>query len=93
MKNMQLSKEGILSLIKRYHFVIFTVVVTIVLSVSVLLLYSIVYKASGEDSIPQNSISTSFDQATIDEIDQLKTSSEPSEPLDFSEGRINPFSE
>lgn len=93
MKNMQINKKAILSVIKRYHFVMFIVAMAIVLSVSVLLLYSVVYKASGEDSIPVDTISTNFDQATIDRVDQLRTSSEPSNPLDFSGRRVNPFSE
>ena len=63
------------------------------LSASILLLYGVASKASGEDSLPLNGVTSGFDQATIDRIQQLKTSDQPSEPLDFSQGRINPFGE
>ncbi len=93
MKELPKNKQSFLALIRRFHLVLFTVVMTLILSVSVLLLYSVVNKASGEDSVPQGGLSTSFDQATIDEVNQLKSSDQPSEPLDFSGGRINPFGE
>ena len=93
MKELPKNKQSLLAFIRRFHLVLFTVVMTLILSVSVLLLYSVVNKASGEDSVPQGGLSTGFDQATIDEINQLKSSDQPSEPLDFSEGRINPFGE
>jgi hypothetical protein len=63
------------------------------LSVGVLLLSGIVGKASGTDTPPQNSMPTDFDQETIDRMKSLKTSDQPSEPLNLSQGRINPFSE
>lgn len=87
------SKKPLLSLLRRYHLVMFIVAITLMLSVSILLLYSVVNKASGENSIPDSGVSSNFDQATIDRINELKTSDQPSEPLDFSGGRINPFSE
>lgn len=93
MKELPSNKKTFLAFIRRYHLVMFTVAVTLILSVSVLLLYSVVNKASGEDSTPQGGILSGFDQATIDEINQLKSSDQPSEPLDFSGGRINPFGE
>lgn len=93
MKDLLPNKIAPLSLVKRFHLVIFTVLMTLLLSFAILLLYSVVIKASGDNSIPQNSSLSSFDQATIDQVDNLKTSDEPSEPLDLSQGRINPFGE
>lgn len=93
MKNLHGSKEILLAFIRRYHLVIFTVITVLLLSVGVLLLSGIVGKASGADTPPQNSMSSSFDKETIDRIKNLKTSDQPSEPLDLSSGRINPFNE
>lgn len=92
MKDLRSSKKPFLAFLKRYHLVIFVVVIVLLLSVAVLLLNGIVGIASGIDSPTQNG-NSNFDQATIDRIKELKTSDQPSEPLDLSEGRINPFSE
>lgn len=77
----------------RFHMVIFIVTVVAGLAAAILLLNEIVLKASSSANITQTSPKSSFDQATIDRIKQLKTSNEPGEPLDFSKGRISPFSE
>lgn len=93
MKNLPTDPKLLITLLKRFHLVIFTVIVTIVLSVSVLLLYSVVIKAGGSEATTPNANAPAFDQTTIDRVNQLKTSDQPSEPLDFSQGRINPFGE
>lgn len=92
MKDLHASKKPFLAFLKRYHLVIFVVIVVLLLSVAILLLNGIVSIASGTDA-PVQSTSSNFDQATIDRIKELKTSDQPSEPLDLSKGRINPFSE
>ena len=93
MSGLPKNKISPLALIKRYHLVLFVVILALILSVSILLLYSVASKAGGEGATPQDGITTGFDQATIDRIQELKTSDQPSEPLDFSQGRINPFGE
>ncbi len=93
MKDIHIDTKALLAFFRRYHFVLFTVVVVLILSVAVLLLNGIVYKASGEESSPLSGASTNFDEDTIDRLRQLKTSDQPSEPLDLSQGRINPFGE
>ncbi len=93
MKEPQTTKKPFISIIKRYHLVLFIVVVALILSVAILLLYGVVNKASGENVSPEGNVSSNFDQATIDRIKQLKTSDESSDPLDLSRGRINPFIE
>jgi hypothetical protein len=75
----------------RYHMVIFIVAVFVGLMAAVLLLNGIILKTS--TTTTPDSTKASFDQTTIDRIKQLKTSSEPSTPLDLSKGRISPFSE
>lgn len=93
MKDIHFDKKALIGFIWRFHLVIFAVIVVLLLSIAILLLSSIVNKASGLDSTPQNTTSTTFDEATIDRISKLKTSDEPSEPLNLSRGRINPFNE
>ena len=93
MKDMHFSSKTISNFLNRFHLVLFIVVVMLSLSVAVILLYSIVGKASGAESTALNGNGNAFDQATIDRIEQLKTSDQPSTPLDFSKGRINPFNE
>lgn len=93
MKDLYDSKKKIIAFLRRFHLVIFITVVMLILSVAVILLYSVAGKASGADSEPSSVTSSSFDQATIDRIKQLRSSSEPSESLNFSNGRINPFHE
>lgn len=93
MKDIGNIKKILIAFVKRYHLVVFVVTVVLLLSVAVLLLNTIVSKASGEDAVAPNGASSNFDQATIDRIKELKTSNQPSEPLDLSKGRINPFNE
>lgn len=93
MKNTRNSQQAIYDFLNRFHLVIFIVVVMLSLSVAVILLYGIVGKASGADSTAISGASNKFDQDTINRIEQLKTSNEPTAPLEFSGGRINPFSE
>lgn len=85
-------KKQIALLLGRYHLVIFVTVVVGTLMVVVLMLNSII-TASGEagDYVPEG-ISTSFDQETIDRIEQLKTRDEKA-VLDVGSGRSNPFVE
>lgn len=93
MKNIGTANLSFISNIRRFHMVIFFVTVVIGLSVVILLLSGIVNKTNDPSASSGNSGQTSFDQTTIDRIKQLKSASEPSEPLNFSQGRISPFSE
>lgn len=92
MKDLRTSKKPLLTFLTRYNLVLFVVVTVALLSVAILLLNGVVGKASGNDTPPQSAPSH-FDQATIDRIKELKTSDQPSEPLNLSNRRINPFSE
>lgn len=85
-------KKLISDLLGRYHLVIFVTVVVGALVFVILMLNGIIIQ-SGEagDYVPEG-ISTSFDQATIDRIEQLKTRDEKA-VLDLGTGRSNPFVE
>lgn len=95
MKDMklQLDKGTITEFFKRYHLVIFVVIVVILLSIAILLLSKVASKASGDGATPTGSSISTFDQETMDKIKKLKTSNDPIEPLDFSKGRVDPFNE
>ncbi len=93
MKEFGSTKTTLLNFLKRYHLVVFVVITALLLSIGILLLSGIVGKSSGLDVPLQNSGAHGFDQDTINRIKQLKTSDQPSEPLNTSQRRINPFSE
>lgn len=86
-------QNKIVPLIRRFNLVIFIVIVVLVLSVNVVMLYGVVEKASGTDLDDTAGGGAQFDQETINRLEKLKTSDQPSTPLDLSKGRINPFSE
>ncbi|HMI09231.1 MAG TPA: hypothetical protein VK497_02425 [Candidatus Saccharimonadales bacterium] len=87
-------KKLILALLHRFHAIIFVVVVVGGLAAVVLLLNSIIVSSSEQgDYVPPGSNPSSFDQTTIDRIEQLKTRTDSTAPLDLSKGRTNPFVE
>jgi hypothetical protein len=87
------NKKSFASLVRRYHLVSFIVIVVLSLSVAIILLYRVVEKAGGTDSIAPGAAAAGFDQSTIDRIERLKTPADASIPLDLSKGRISPFNE
>ena len=82
------------NILRRFHVIIFVTVVLGGLVVVVLLLNNIII-TSGDpgDYVPANKNPSSFDQATIDRIEQLKSRTDQGAPLDLSKGRTNPFIE
>jgi hypothetical protein len=93
MKNMGNINLSSLSNLRRFHMVIFIVFVVIGLSAAILLLNGIVAKTSDPTVSSETGAQASFDQTTINRIKELKAASEPSAPIDFSQGRISPFTE
>ena len=77
----------------RFHIVIFAVVILGGLSVVILLLHSIITTSNDPSGYTPNGISSSFDNATINRIEQLKTRTEGSGDLNLPPGRTNPFVE
>jgi hypothetical protein len=92
--NLQVSniQKVFVRFLRRFHVTIFAIVILGGLAVIVLLLYNVII-ASGEsgDYTPKTN-TASFDEATIERVKRLRTTSEESEQLDLS-GRINPFVE
>jgi hypothetical protein len=87
-------KKIILATLHRFHVIIFVIVVMGGLAAAILLFNSIIASSSDQgDYIPPGSNPSSFDQATINRIEQLKSRTDSSAPLDLSKGRTNPFVE
>jgi hypothetical protein len=87
-------KNSIGNFARRFHLTIFVIVVLGSLVAVVLLLNNVIIRSSEQgDYIPAGNTPSSFDKDTIDKIEQLKSRSDASTPLDLSKGRINPFVE
>lgn len=91
--DIQFNNLSITSFLHRFHLVIFIAFLAVALSIVVLMLNGIINKSGDTSDIETISTSSNFDEETIERISELKTSSEPSAPLNFSGGRVNPFSE
>lgn len=85
-------KKSITFALHRYHVILFVVIILGGLIVVVLLLNNIIVKSGQSGSYTPTNSST-FDQDTINRIENLKTSDEKSDPIDLSSGRTNPFVE
>jgi hypothetical protein len=85
-------KKFIVTTLHRYHVVLFVVIVLGGLAVIVFYLNNILVISSQSDGYTSTSNNSSFDQATIDRIKQLRTTSETDSQLDLN-GRSNPFVE
>jgi hypothetical protein len=92
MKDAKINLNAVLSFLRRFHFILFFILIALLLAAAILMLYSLVDKASGSDTVNIGS-SSNFDQDTIERVKQLKTIDDPSEPLELSGGRIDPFNE
>lgn len=80
--------------IKHYNLTIFIVLIASGLSVSVILLKNAIDRANPEQSQYQSVIdNSSFDQTTVNRINQLRTSTENTSAAELPAGRVNPFGE
>lgn len=83
-------KKTIISILERFHVIIFTIFAAGSLIVVMFMLNVIIQDSSSDNTtLPAQS---GFDQATIDKVNSLRSSDEPAEPLNLS-GRTNPFVE
>ena len=86
-------KKATVTFLHRFHVMIFTLVVLVGLIFIVYLLYNIVISSGNTDGLTPQTTSTTFDQATIKRINELKSRDQSNDSLDFSQGRTNPFVE
>ncbi|NTW61466.1 hypothetical protein HGB24_02130 [Candidatus Saccharibacteria bacterium] len=95
MKNKKMPKKITAKSIYRYlrktNLIIYIIVLGCGLVGYVIVLDNILQKATS-DSVIESSIKSTFDQTTINKINQLKTSTDNTEPQ-VPNGRVNPFSE
>lgn len=81
--------------IKRYHMSIATVAIAVVIAVGIIRLYQLVALSTErgvEGYAPTQKADASFDQATIDRINNLKTADDTNDSLTFPK-RPSPFAE
>jgi len=87
-------KNSLSALLHRYHFIIFIVTIIGGVTAFVFLLNTIVIKSEASSSDTKTTMSTSFDQKTIDEINLYKGRDTKSNGINFSGNkRTNPFQE
>jgi hypothetical protein len=86
-------KKGIVRILHRFHIVIFALVVAGGLAIVVILLNGIIRQSGDASSYTSATSDTGFDESTVKRLGELKTREEPATPLDFSNGRNNPFIE
>lgn len=86
-------RKGLAHIIGRFHVTIFVVTVLGGLAGIILLLHNVILTSSDSSGYTPTGVSSEFDQATIDRIEQLKSSTEADGQLDLSRGRTNPFVE
>ena len=92
--NIRNTLSNIITGLKRYSVTIFIVLLVSSLATAVLLLNQVVLSSSDTTGVTSNLDSNTFDQDTINRIEQLHTSTEYSESdTVLPDGRINPFAE
>lgn len=91
--SLQAIKTPVVAFLHRFHVVLFVVLSIGSLAVAILLLNTIIGSASESNGYVSTSNNASFDQATIDQVNQLKATGEGASPSLPQTGRINPFVE
>lgn len=94
MKNILINNpfESLTKIISKYNSVLFIVIVTTGLTVSILILNDILNRPYSNGSITGNS-STIFDTQTINRLNQLQSSTNNTSYKTLPSGRASPFSE
>ena len=85
--------KSIFKVISRYGLTLFIIVVVGALSAAVLILTKTIDTTSSTNSMAPTDNINSFDQSTIDRVNQLKTGDNNASNYSPPSGRINPFGE
>lgn len=95
MKDIKLTSffRPIVVVFKKYSLTIFIVVLVGGLTTAVIILNNALQKSYETSGYTTSTDVTTFDQATINRVNQLHTSSGPATGYTAPAGRINPFSE
>lgn len=86
-------KKLITAFLHRFHIVIFVIVTLGGLALVIFLLNNTIVMSSQSNGYTPTANDASFDQTTIKKIQDLKTASQSTGPIDLSNGRSNPFVE
>ncbi|HEY5695666.1 MAG TPA: hypothetical protein VIQ80_02420 [Candidatus Saccharimonadales bacterium] len=90
--SMQSIKKAVIGSLHRFHIVMFVVIVLGGLAMVILLLNNVAVRSSQSDGYTPDTNNTSFDQATIKRIQDLKSTGQSSGQLPTGV-RTNPFVE
>jgi hypothetical protein len=85
-------KLFVITMLRRYHIILFVLTIVGGLVAVILLLNSIIISSSNISTYTSPD-DASFDQATIDRINQLKSSTDNGGQATLPSGRTNPFVE
>lgn len=91
--SLQSIKTPVVAFLHRYHIVLFVVVTIGSLAVAILLLNGIITSSGESNGYVSTSNNATFDQATIDKVNQLKADGQSASSSLPETGRINPFVE
>lgn len=86
-------KSLLVHILRRYHTVMFIVVIASGLIGVVFILNDILASSTQQVTPADTGLSQEFDPATIKRIEQLRTRDDKATQLDLSQGRSNPFVE
>lgn len=89
---MELSSQSIIKFLHRFHGILFAVFVLGGLIFIIFTLNGIINSTAPKDTVVAP-VSSGFDQATIDQLNALRSPGEQPAPLNTSGGRTNPFVE
>jgi len=89
-QGLALRKAG--DLLRRFHLLLFFILIVGCLAVAVILINKTLTDSS-DDTYISTINAGSIDQSTLNRVQSLHPSSQPAEPLQQPEGRINPFAE
>lgn len=86
-------KKALITFLHRFHVVLFVVIVLGGTAMVIFILNGIVIRSSESDGYTSNTNNTTFDQATIQRIEELKTRDQTDDSASLPSGRTNPFVE
>jgi hypothetical protein len=91
--SLQAIKAPVIAFLHRFHITLFVVLSIGSLAVAILLLNSVIVSSSESNGYVSTSNNASFDQTTINQVNQLKTNNESASLSLPQTGRVNPFVE
>jgi hypothetical protein len=91
--NFKATKKAIAAFLRRFHVTLFVLIVFGGLALVVFMLNSVIIRSSDTSGYTPETPNATFDQATIDRIEELQTRDQSGGTLQFPPGRTNPFVE